>query len=255
MEQKAVIQEQKKKIIFFKKNLKMRIAICDSNISYLKELKSLLYRYSNSNKMEFIVEEFTNGEQLLKSKNKYCLIFIEYTLSGINGLETAIQLRKNCNNSGIIFFSYNTDFILESFKVSPYRFLIKPLNPTVLFDTLNDFFVSYSEHYPLWITNQINTYCLNTSDIFYLEANNKHCYVHLKDEVIPCNKTMARVFSTLPHKYFKKINRAFIVNLDCISRYSNEYVFLTNGENIHISRKYYKFFKQEYIDYANPKIP
>ncbi len=255
MEQRAVIQEQKKKIIFFKKNFKMRIAICDSDINHLKILKQLLYRYSNSYKMDFIVEEFSSGEQFLKSKNEYCLIFTEYILSGINGLETAKLLRKKGDKTAIIFLSRDTDFIFESFKVSPYRFLTKPLNQEKLFDTLNDFFKSYSEKYPLWITDDINTHCLNATDILYLEANNKHCFIHLMNEVIPCNKTMARVFAALPQKHFKKIHRAFIVNLNYITKYNNEYVFLSNGEELHISRNYCKYFKEEYLKFANPKIP
>lgn len=255
MEPKVNFREQKKGIIFFKKCFKMRIAICDSDIDQRKGLKKQLYRYSNSNKTEFIVEEFSSGEELLKSKNKYCLVFTEYTLSGNNGLETAVKLRKKDTETCIVFVSENTDFIFDSFKVSPFRFLIKPLDINTLFKTLDDFFVTYSEHYPLWITNQINTYCLNTSEIFYLEANNKHSFIHLSNEVIPCNKTMARVFSTLPKNCFKKINRAFVVNLNCISKFNNEYVFLKNGESIHISRKYYKSFKEEYLHFANPKIP
>ena len=81
MEPKVNFREQKKGIIFFKKCFKMRIAICDSDIDQRKGLKKQLYRYSNSNKTEFIVEEFSSGEELLKSKNKYCLVFTEYTLS------------------------------------------------------------------------------------------------------------------------------------------------------------------------------
>ena len=255
MERNAEIQEQMKKIIFFKKNLKMRIAICDSDINYLKKLKQLLYRYSNSHKMDFIVEEFSCGEQLLKSKNEYCLIFTEYSLTGINGFETAKLLRKKGVETAIIFLSQDTDFVFESFKVSPYRFLTKPLKQGKLFDTLNDFFKSYSEKYPLFITDDVNTHCLNATDILYLEANNKHCFIHLMDEVIPCKKTMARVFATLPEKQFKKIHRAFIVNLNYIKKYNNEYVFLSNGEKLHVSRNYCKYFKQEYLKFANPKIP
>lgn len=255
MERKAEIQEQKKKIIFWSNRLKMRIAICDSDKNYLKTLKQLLYRYSNTYKMDFIVEEFLNGEQLLQSKNEYCLIFTEYILSGINGLETTKLLRKNNNKTAIIFLSQNTDFIFESFKVSPYRFLTKPLKSEDLFDTLNDFFKSYREEYPLCITDDINTHCLNATDILYLEADNKHCFIHLKNEVIPCKRTMARVSSTLPQKQFKKIHRAFIVNLNFIKKYNNEYVFLNNGEKLHISRNYCKYFKEEYLNFANPKIP
>lgn len=255
MERNAHLKEQKKKIIFFKKKFTMRIAICDSNITQLKKLKQALYCYSNSQKTDFIVEEFLNGEALLKSKNKYCLIFTEYNLSGINGLELAKIIRKRNQKTEIVFLSENTDFVFESFKVSPYRFLTKPLNQEILFETLRDFFNSYSENYPLWVTNQINTYCLNVDDIVYLEANNKHSFIHLKDEVIPCNKTMARVFATLPQNVFKKINRAFVVNLNYVSKYNNEYVFLKSGENLHISRNYRAYFKQEYFAFANPKIP
>lgn len=255
MERKAEILEQKKEIVFWSNKLKMRIAICDSNTNYLKTLKQLLYRYSNSYKMDFIVEEFINGEQLLLSKNEYCLIFTEYFLSGINGLETAKLLRKNNDKTAIVFVSNNTDFVFESFKVAPYRFLTKPLKCEDLFDTLDDFFKSYSEKYPLCITDDINTHCLNATDILYLEANNKHCFIHLKNEVIPCKRTMARVFNALPQKYFKKIHRAFIVNLNFINKYNSEYIFLNNGEKLHISRNYYKYFKEEYLNFANPKIP
>lgn len=255
MERKAEIQEQKKKIILWSNKLKMRIAICDSDKNYLKNLKQLLYRYSNTYKMDFIVEEFLSGEQLLQSENEYCIIFTEYILSGINGLETAKLLRRNNDKTAIVFLSQNTDFVFESFKVSPYRFLTKPLNCEDLFDTLNDFFKSYSEKYPLCITDDINTHCLNATDILYLEANNKHCFIHLMNEVITCKRTMARVFSALPQKHFKKIHRAFIVNLNFIEKYNNEYVFLSNGEKLHISRNYCKYFKEEYLNFANPKIP
>ncbi len=233
----------------------MRIAICDSNIDNLREVKKSLYRYSNLNKIDFIVEEFFCGEELLKSKSTYFIIFIEYNLCGIDGLKTAKKLRENGVKAEIIFLSQNTDFIFESFKVSPYRFLTKPISQKILFETLNDFFNSHSENYPIWINNQINTYCLNTKDIVYLEADNKHCFVHLSDEAIPCNKTMAKVYSTLPNKYFIKINRAFIVNLNYISKYNSEYVFLNNGQKLHVSRNYYKCFKEEYINFAKPKIP
>ncbi len=232
----------------------MKIAICDSNISELELLKNLLYCYSNSRKLDFFVEKFSSGENLLKSNNEYSIIFSEYNLSGINGLELAENLRKKNIKSKIIFISKNTDFIIDCFKVSPYRFLKKPIINSELFSVLDDFFNSNIENHSLLINDKFDTYCLNTSDIFYLEANNKHCYIHLENQVISCNKTMARVMTTLPQKYFKKINRAFIVNLNYISKYNNEYVFLTDGRKLHITRNYYTYFKQEYINFARPKI-
>jgi len=99
-----------------------------------------------------------------------------------------------------------------------------------------------------------DTVCLNSEEIFYIEASNKHCLIHLKNEIILCKKTMARVSEVLPKIHFQKINRAFIINLNCIDKYNSDSVFLKNGENLHITRTYYKSFKQNYFEYLKPKI-
>ena len=233
----------------------MRIAICDSNKAHLKNLKNLIYTYCNINKKDCLIEEFSSGEDLLNSCNEYVLIFTEYYLNGINGFEMAKLLREKGCKSEIIFTSHNTDFIFESFKVNPYRFLIKPITNDPLFTTLDDFFNNTNENHPLFISDKIDTYYLNSNEIIYLEANNKHCFIHLENQVIECNKTMARVVSTLPNRYFIKINRAFVINLNYISKYNNEFVFLNNNTELHISRNYLKYFKQEFLNFAKPKIP
>ena len=97
--------------------------------------------------------------------------------------------------------------------------------------------------------------CINTSEIVYLEANNKNCFINLQTEQIRCNTTMARVYSVVPKNHFLKINRAYIVNSDYVNKYNNELVYLKNGVELRISRNYLKDFKQEYIKYINPRQP
>ncbi len=232
----------------------MKIAICDSNKVFSNQLKHILYNYANSRRIDLLVEIFESGEALLKTENQYLLIFLEYSLSGIDGLKTAKILRKEHNDSKIIFISQNTDFVLEAFKVNPYRFLTKPLCQNTLYNELNDFFNNKNTHYPLWINDGNNTFCFSTNDISYIEANNKYCYIHLLDSVILAKKTMARVFEVLPKFHFQKINRAYIVNMNYINRYNNDYIFLKNGENLHITRTYYKIFKENFFEYLKPKI-
>lgn len=255
MEQKVVLLEQKQNITFFQKEYKMRIALCDTDKNHIKKMKNSLYRFSNLYKFEFLVDEFQSGEELLNSKNSYCLVFLDYTLPDINGLETAKLLKAKNILTAIIFLSKETHFVFEAFKVSPYRFFTKPYCEEILFETLNEFFTSFTTNYPLWVSDGLETFCLNTGDILYLEANNKHCSVHLSNKVISCNKTMAKVFATLPKHYFQKINRAYIVNFNYIAKYNNEFVFLKNGEKLHISRNYIKIFKEEYLNFSKPKIP
>ncbi|MBR6533462.1 MAG: response regulator transcription factor [Clostridia bacterium] len=232
----------------------MHIAICDTDTAFTQYLKHKIYFYSNRYKLDLVIDIFISGEDLLESGQKYSLIFLEYSLLGINGLETAKHLRKSNINSKIIFISQNTDFIFEVFSVSPFRFLKKPISEAALYETLNDYFSENNTHHTLWINDGINTFCINTNEIVYLEANNKYCFIHLKNNTILCKKTMARVFEGLPKLHFQKINRAFIVNFDAINKYNSENVALKNGETLRITRTYFKNFKRTYREYSLPKI-
>ena len=120
--------------------------------------------------------------------------------------------------------------------------------------TLDEYINENTTHYTLWVTNKSSTVCINTSEITYLEANNKYCFIHLNNRTILCKKTMAQVFEVLPKLHFQKINRAFIVNFDTINTYNSENVALKNGESLRITRTYFKNFKQNYREYSLPKI-
>lgn len=255
MERKEEFKERKGKILFSYKETKMRIAICDSNITFLKHLKSIIYTYCEKRRFDFVVDCFCKGEEMLASGIKYNVAFIGFDLCGDDGLQIAKAMRKENSFTAIIFISDDMHFVFEAFKVNPYRFMLKPVEKTELYSVMDDFFDEYGNDYPLWIKNREDTVCLNTGDIYYLEADNKHCFIHLEKEKIHCNRTMARVFEVLPKNSFFKINRAFIVNLNFIAKYNNDLVYLKNGENLHISRNYFKSFKDRYFEFINPRLP
>lgn len=230
----------------------MRIAICDYDKDFLSQLKRMVYRYAELHRIDIVAECYISGESILDRSTSYNIIILGYRLLGLNGLETAIKLRENQVNSSIIFISDYTDFVFDAFKVGAFRFLPKSACEKELFSTLDDFFERLGSDYPLLIKAGEDVVCLNTRDIYYLEADNKHCYIHLKDEILTCNRTMATVYGKLPKNHFSKTNRAFVVNLNYISRYNNELIMLKNGETLHPSRNYYKSFQEEYRRFFKP---
>jgi DNA-binding LytR/AlgR family response regulator len=230
----------------------MRIAVCDADEIFLLQLKKEIYRYAEKNRFEIVVESFVCGEEILKSEYNYHLIFLGYHLRDINGLETAMTFRNKGMNTPIIFISDCMDFIFDAFKVSPYGFLLKAEWKKRICPILMEFFAQKGDNYPLWIKDGNDVVCVSTENIYYLEAYNKYCYIHLFEETICCHKTMAQVFECLPKNHFCKTNRAFVVNLSHISRYSTESIKLKNGKEIHPGRKYYKSFKEDYRRFLKP---
>lgn len=232
----------------------MRIAVCDSDIAFMKKLKYIIYCYAEQMKIDLVVECFANGEIMLACKERYNIVFIGDCLDGLGGLEIAKKIRNRNNFSAIIFMSRNTDFVFEAFKVKPYRFLVLPISDKEIITVLDDFFEEFGFGFPVCIKSGEDTFCLNTSDIVYLEANNKHSIIHLSKENIACNKTMAKVYEMLPKNHFLKINRAYIINSDYVFKYNSDYVFLKNGKTLHISRNYYSDFKKDYNMFLNPRL-
>lgn len=231
----------------------MRIAVCDWDTNFTAEIKSMIYTYAELHRIDIVADCYTAGETLLSCGINYNIIFLGYKLTGINGLKTAEKVRSKNSVASIVFISEYTKFVFDAFKVNPYRFLIKPVNKHNLFEVLDSYFQKFGNDYPLWIKCRENTVCLNTDEIYFLEADNKHCYIHLKSETLKCSRTMAKVFELMPKNHFSKINRAFVVNLNFIKKYNKEEICLKNDVSLHISRNFLKPFKEDYRRFSCPK--
>ena len=183
---------------------------------------------------------------------KYHLIFLGELLADSSGLDTANNLREYNSFSSIVFISKSTELVFKSLKVNPYSFLTTPVDEISVSSLLDEFFEKFGCNYPLWIKSRNDTVCLNTNEIFFLEANNKHCFIHLNNQTLSCNHTMAKVYSVLPKNYFLKINRAFIVNIDYVSAYNRQQVYLKNGETLRMTRNFFEEFEINYHTQRQP---
>lgn len=231
----------------------MRIAICDHDAVSSKFIKNATYAYADSHRLEMVIDSYTSGEELLKSRIPYQLVLIEYDLKGLNGLETAKLLKRTFFHATIMFLGQYSDFILRTFEVNPRRVLLKPISQRDLYAALDEYFLDPICR-PLWIKCGYDIVCVNIGDVLYLEADNKHCHVCLKNKKVPCHKTMAHIFGGLPKNLFLKINRAHVVNLTHVKGYNKNSVRLTNGEALPLTKNYYPGFQNGFAAFADPII-
>ena len=236
-----------------KREIHMRVAVCDDEKIFRDEIKDAVYSYSNRFKLEIAIDEFIGGEQLLRSDARYDIIILDYKMQGIDGLATARELRERNINCTIIFLTSFPQFVYEAFEVSTFRFLEKPLNVETLHQAFDDYFRMFGNNYPILLQINRDTRNIETSSIVYLEASNKSCYVHLEKETLYCARTMASIDKMLPRGIFYRINKAFIVNFNYIKSYDGEYIHLKNGDRAPVSRKYLTPFKTAYREYVKSR--
>jgi len=229
---------------------KMKIAVCDDEKYFRDDVKNAVYKYSNLNQLEVVVDEYDCGEELLKSADEYDMILLDYRMGGIDGLETAKIIREKNIKTIIIFMTNYPDFVYESFEIMTYRFLPKPLDATKFFKALDDYFKAYGNNYPLLLKVNRSTIHINIRDIVYLEANRKKCYIYLNNKRYHCAKPMSYVIEYLPKSIFYKVHKSFVVNFDYVQSYDNKDIQLKNGASAHLSRSFLMPFRNAYKTYT-----
>ena len=55
----------------------MKLALCDDDRELVRNLKPIIYQYANSHRFEMVIDVFYCGEDLLKSKTVYDMIFLD----------------------------------------------------------------------------------------------------------------------------------------------------------------------------------
>lgn len=230
----------------------MKIAIFDEKVNDTTHLKHSIYTFANYKRLELVVDTFSNINDFLSNEQNYILYFVSFKTK--NGILLAHKLFQKGSKTPIIITASDCSLAAEAFKINAYNFLQTPFPEIFLYDILENFFSSYCYN-ALLINDGLENVYINTKDILYLEANNKHCQIHTKNQTFYCNKTMARVYDILPKGNFLKINRAFIVNANYVSRFNSSHVILTNGTIVYPSRHFYKTFKEDFLLTTAPKIP
>ena len=118
---------------------KIHIAVCDDDYAFRDTLVLRLNNYAQSCSSEISVYAFSNGLELMISEIKYDLIFLDYKMGIMNGLETAKKLRKKGLKCPIVFVTSFNEIVYDVFEVNAFRFLTKPVEQEALEKTMDDF--------------------------------------------------------------------------------------------------------------------
>ena len=228
----------------------MRIAICDDEALFRDKLKEMVFRYKVQHHLHMDVYSFENGGDLLSDPRPFDMIFLDYQMPGLDGMEVARQLRsRNCMCS-IVFVTAFPSFVFESFEVQPYRFFVKPVTQANIDSLLTDFISQERKLAPLIVINEGERSVVQAKDVLYLEGAGKYCTVRTNKETYSSSKTLSQVHELLPQYCFYRSHKSYVVNLYSIQSMENGAIILTNGEAVQIGRNKVAEFKRVYKQFV-----
>lgn len=121
-----------------------RIVVCDDNNTHRDLLKDMLAIYFSEIQEPIDIREYESGDALVaEAKEEYLkmdLLFLDIHMEGIDGIETARQLRRIGWRIPIIFLTESPEYAVESYEVQAAGYLVKPYSEEQLKETLERIF-------------------------------------------------------------------------------------------------------------------
>lgn len=228
----------------------MKIALCDDEKFWVDELRKLLDEYNSARHTDCYITVFSSGIELLKNRDQYDVIFMDYQMEELNGIETARKIREQNNGCVIIFVSSYPEIAIDTFEVNAYRFLVKPIDKDKLFRSLDDFEKQTEIDDFIVLKSRDGERIIRASEIVFCEAANKHSLLHMSNEIIENAKNIKEIEKQMTKKIFFRCHKAYIVSFPHIKSFDNNRIIMDNGEQAFISRNYLTAFKTAFQEYV-----
>lgn len=234
----------------------MRIAACDDDAVFLKELSVLLNQYGEENHCNIEYKKYTNPLELVTQIERgvhFDAILLDVFMPGINGIQCARDIRSFDNFVKIIFLTSSTEFAVESYSVRAYQYLLKPIQKENLFFTLKllEKEAETVEKNILVFKSKMGITKIALSKLEYCEVMNRKIILHLTNgEECECNLRINELEEKLKiYGMFLKPHRSFLVNMDYIQTLATHSIIMECGVKIPVPREKYTKIKQVYMEY------
>ena len=229
--------------------ISMTAAICDDEKAFRNEISGLVCKYMKSRNIEIYTDSYANGRELLKSEKEYDVIFLDYQMEGINGIETAEKLRETNSDSVIIFISAYPAAALDAYEVKTFRFLVKPVDESKLFKALDDYIKSIDFDNILLLNTHEGSIKLKMSEIIYLEGDGKFTTIRTKNKSFRIRINLKQLELKLSDSKFIRCSKGYIVSFAHINNHTSSEIVFDNGEKASIGPRYASRFKSEFQNY------
>ena len=196
------------------------------------------------------IVEFSNGNDLLEYPYPLDIVFLDYEMPGIDGIETARRLRVNNNICCIIFVTSFPQYAIEAFEVNTYRYILKPVDFGRLEKVVDNYIKDRKMLFPILVNIDGEQLTVRSKEIIYLEADGRYCNIRTTNDCLHSSKTLSQVFELLPRHCFYRTHKSYAVNFYCINSIKDNTVLLINGEKVTISRNNISGFKNAYKEFV-----
>ena len=236
----------------------IKIAVCDDEQLYMANTGEMLRKYAEAHAEIFVIEYFVSSSMLLdriEGGKRYDIYLLDIYMPGVSGMSVATELRSKSIRSPIIFLTSSTEHAVEAFGVDATHYLLKPYTDQNFFAAMDKAIHSISVQTVESIVLKIGGEYRNISvhNILYCESANNYQRLLLRDggELL-VRMPAAELYGLLTSfGCFYRCGRAYILNLDYITKLTSNSAVLKNGEELPIPRPVIAPLRSAFFNHFN----
>ena len=232
-----------------------RIAVCEDEPLLAEQNTRMACRILEGRGMvpdrDYRVDTYHTAAELLEQfrlqPRPYDLLLLDIELADGNGVALAGALREQRVTSSILYITAHREFASDALHTRAVDYLAKPVDEAALAAALDwDLRVNYRPERPVLHTE---TGAIPIQEILYLEIAGRRTAVHLDGGVEFLSEPLSRVKASLLGRGFSHSHFSYLVNLGRVFRVEHTALTLDTGEQIPVSRRYYRSLMNAYIDF------
>lgn len=201
--------------------------------------REILISYINKTPNLDLIETFKNASEALvfMQDNTADVYFLDINMPEISGLTLAKIINKK---SKIIFTTAYREYAVDGFKLQVVDYLLKPFAYDRFLEAIKKVWtksiMEITSSTFMFVRSERKMVKVDFEDILYVESLSDYVKIITAEKTIITRETITNLEEKL-NKNFIRIHRSFIVPLNKINSYTNEFIEI-NKKALPISRSY-----------------
>jgi DNA-binding LytR/AlgR family response regulator len=220
------------------------MAIVEDDPASAGVIKEYVDRYTAENGSEFIIDFFTDGDEITYEYNPvYDIIFMDVEMKRQNGMSAATYIRGKDKTVEIIFITHMGQYAIRGYAVEALSFLLKPVQYFAFSQELKRALqkINSRKSDGIILPTENGSDKVLVGDIRFIESSEHRLTVYANGKEYTLHRTMKEMEKRLAGKGFARCNNGYIVNLAYVSGIRDNCV-VVEGHNLLISRPRKKAF-------------